>query len=186
MGGGDLLSLLTTKTRIPLPPHRPVVRPRLIDALEHGIAQHKLILVSAPAGYGKTTLLAQWAHASRFPVGWLSLGEEDNDVESFLRYLLSTWERVQPGVMASPLGTLLGAMAPNREAVLSTFLNLADDVPEHMVFVLDDYHLIEDTAIHTALTYLLDHLPPTLHFVLSGRGEPPLSLARYLRSAKNC
>ena len=174
-----LLSLLTIKTRSPLPPYRPVLRPRLIEALEHGLPQHKLILVSAPAGYGKTTLLAQWVHSSRYPIGWLALDEEDNHVERFFRYLLSAGERVQPGIIASPLGILLGAMAPNPEALLSAFLNLADDIPEHMVFVLDDYHLIEDTAIHKALTYLLDHLPPTLHFVVSSRGEPPLPLARY-------
>ena len=174
-----LQSLLATKTRIPLPPHRPVPRPRLIDTLERGIPHHKLILVSAPAGYGKTTLLAQWAHTSRFLVGWLSLDEEDNEIERFFRYLLSAWERVQPSIMESPLGTLLGAMSPNSEAILSAFINVADAVPAHLVFVLDDFHLIEDAAIHGALTYLLDHLPPALHFVLSSRGEPPLSLARY-------
>ena len=140
---------------------------------------YKLILISAPAGYGKTTLLAQWAQASRFPVAWLSLGEEDNDLERFFRYLLAAWENVQPGVRESPLGLLLGAMAPDREAVLSAFINVANEVPDHMVFVLDDYHLIDDPSIHAALTFLLDHLPPTLHFVLAGRAEPPLPLARY-------
>jgi len=95
-----------------------VGRARLDDALERGIPHYKLVLISAPAGYGKTTLLSQWAHASRFPVAWLSVAEEDNDPERFLRYLLTAWEEVQPGIRESPLGLLLGAMSPDREAVL--------------------------------------------------------------------
>ncbi|MBE7549659.1 MAG: hypothetical protein HS126_01095 [Anaerolineales bacterium] len=136
-------------------------------------------MISAPAGYGKTTLLAEWAHSSRFPITWLSTSEEDNDLERFLRYLLAAWEKVQPGVRESPLGLLLGGMSPDTEAVLSAFINLANDVLVPIIFVLDDYHLIEDPSIHTALTFLLDRLPPMLHFVLAGRGEPPLPLARY-------
>lgn len=171
--------LLSTKLRIPPQPQHAVRRVRLIDSLERGILHYKLVLISAPAGYGKTTLLSQWANSSRFSVAWLSLGEEDNDVERFFRYLLTAWEEVQPGVRESPLGLLLGGMLPDSEAVLAAFINVANNTPDHMVFVLDDYHLIEDSSIHNALTFLLDHLPPTLHFVLAGRGEPPLPLARY-------
>src|SRR5215216_6806764 len=171
--------LLATKLRIPPPSHHTVHRDRLIDALELGVPHYKLILLSAPAGYGKTTLLSQWAHASRFPVAWLSISQEDNDLERFFRYLLTAWEQVQPGVSESPLGLLLGGMMPDSQAVLSAFINVANDVPDHIVFVLDDYHLIDDPSIHEALTFLLDHLPPTLHFVLAGRTEPPLPLARY-------
>lgn len=172
-------SLLATKLRIPPQTHHLVRRDRLVDALERGIPHYKLVLVSAPAGYGKTTLLAQWARGSRFPVAWLSVSEADNDPERFLRYLLTAWEEIQPGVRESPLGLLLGSMTPDNEAVLSAFLNEAGEVPEHTVFVLDDYHLIDDPAIHRTLTFLLDNLPPTLHFVLAGRSDPPLPLARY-------
>lgn len=171
--------LLATKLRIPSPPQQAVHRARLLDALARAIPRSKLILLSAPAGYGKTTLLAHWARASRFPVAWLSIGDEDNDIERFLRYLLAAWEAVAPGVMDSRAGLLLGSMAPDSDAVLAAFINVANEVPDHTVFVLDDYHLIDDPAIHTALTFLLDHLPPTLHVVLAGRGEPPLPLARY-------
>src|SRR5215213_5331115 len=125
-------SALATKIQIPPQTHRVVRRARLVDALEHGVPDHKLILISAPAGYGKTTLLTHWAHASSLRVAWLSLGEEDND--------------------------------PDRDAVLSAFVNIANDLPDHMVFVLDDVHLIEHASIHEALTFHLDHLPPTLHF----------------------
>jgi LuxR family transcriptional regulator, maltose regulon positive regulatory protein len=171
--------LLATKLRIPPQPHRALRRARLIEALERGIPRYKLIQLAAPAGYGKTMLLVQWAHASHLPVGWLSVDAEDNDLERFLRYLLAAWEQVQPGMRESRLGLLLGGMSPDREAVLAAFINAASDVPDHLVFVLDDYHLIEDPAIHQALAFLLDHLPPTLHFVLAGRAEPSLPLARY-------
>jgi LuxR family maltose regulon positive regulatory protein len=171
--------LLATKLQIPPPPQRAVHRTRLTEALERGIPRYGLVLISAPAGYGKTTLVSQWAHASHFPVAWLSIGEEDNDLERFLRYLLSGWETVQPGLSQSPLALLLGGMAPDKQAVLAAFINAAHDAPDPIVFVLDDYHLIEDPSIHEALTFLLDHLPSNLHFVLVSRGEPPLPLARY-------
>jgi LuxR family maltose regulon positive regulatory protein len=171
--------LLATKLRIPPPSHHTVHRARLIDALELGVPHYKLILLSAPAGYGKTTLLTQWAHASRYPVAWLSIDAEDNDLERFFRYLLAAWEKVQPGVGESPFGLLLGGMSPDSQAILSEFVNVASEMPDHLVFVLDDYQLIEEPSIHLALTFLLDHLPPLLHFVLAVRAEPPLPLARY-------
>ncbi len=171
--------LLTTKLLIPPQPYHAVRRTRLIDAIEHTIPHYKLVQVSAPAGYGKSTLLTQWARSSRFPVAWLSVSEEDNDHDRFLRCLFAAWEQVQPGIRESKLGLLLSGMSPDSKAILSAFINVANDQPDHLVFVLDDYHLIEDLSIHTTLTFLLDHLPPTLHFVLAGRGEPPLPLARY-------
>lgn len=89
------------------------------------------------------------------------------------------WQTVQPKIVESQLGVLLGAMSPDNDAVLTAFINAAHDTPDHTIFVLDDYHLLGDPAIHKALTFLLDHLPPTCHFVLAGSGEPPLPLARY-------
>ncbi|HEU5442077.1 MAG TPA: LuxR C-terminal-related transcriptional regulator [Ktedonobacterales bacterium] len=171
--------LLATKLRIPPPLQQAVERTRLTDDLERRVPHHKLILISAPAGCGKTTLLATWARASRFPIVWLSLGEEDDDVEHFLRYLLAGWAELQPAVRQSPLGLLLGGMTPDIDAVLLAFINAADNAPTHLVFVLDDFHLIEDPAIHSALTFVLDRLPPTVHFVMASRAEPPLPLARY-------
>ena len=180
-------SLLATKVRIPPQSHHTIHRDRLIDTLERGIPQHKLTLVSAPAGYGKTTLLAQWARESALAVAWLSLGKADNDVDDFFRYLLAAWEQVEPGIRESPLGTLLGAMAPDREKVLAAFINAADEAPEELAFVLDDVHALgqqaegsgEASAIYEALTFLMDHLPADAHFVLACRREPPLPLARY-------
>jgi LuxR family maltose regulon positive regulatory protein len=177
-------SLLTTKLHIPPQPLHVIHRDRLTDALEHAILHYKLILVAAPAGYGKTTLLAQWARTTRLSVVWLSLSEEDNDPKRLLRYLVTGWEAVQPGVSESKVGLLLSGLSPDIEAVLAAIINAANDLPSHTVFVLDDYHLVEDPAIHQALTFLLDHLPPTLHLVLVSRGEPSLPLARYRARAE--
>ncbi len=177
-------SLLATKLRIPPLPARVLQRRRLVDALERAIPRYKLVRISAPAGYGKTTLLAQWAQVSRFPVAWLSLGEDDNDLDRFLRYLLAAWEQVRPDIRNSPLGLLLDAREPDGDAVLAAFVNVASQTPGHLVFVLDDYHLIEEPSIHRSLAFLLDHLPQTHHFVLAGRVEPPLSLARYRAHAE--
>jgi LuxR family maltose regulon positive regulatory protein len=176
--------LLATKLQIPPQPHHAVHRSRLTDKLESAIPHYKLVLIAAPAGYGKTTLLAQWARATLLPVVWLSISEEDNDPKRFLRYLFSGWEEVQTGVGESKLGLLLGGMSPEIEAVLAAFINVANDVHNHTVFVLDDYHLIDDPSIHQVLTFLLDHLPPTLHFALVSRGEPSLPLARYRARAE--
>ena len=172
-------SLLATKIRIPPQRHDLVRRARLSDALERGIPHSKLALITAPAGYGKTTLLCQWAHASRLRVAWLSLEEEDNDLERFLRYLVSAWDEMQPGIKETPVGLLLGSMSPDIDAALSAFINVGSEISDHTVFVLDDCHLIESGAVSQALAFLIDHLPPTLHFALAGRGEPPLPLARY-------
>jgi len=174
--------LLATKLQVPPQPHHIVHRARLIKALESGISHYKLIQISAPAGYGKTTLLVQWAHSSRYLIAWLSVSESDNDLERFLRYLLAAWEKVQPGVMESPVGLLLSGMSPDSAAVLPAFINVANAAPDQVVFVIDDYHLIDDPSIHLALTFLLDHLPPSFHFVLTGRADPPLPLARYRAS----
>ncbi len=172
-------SLLATKPRIPPQTRHLVHRARLIEALERDIPTAKLVLVSAPAGYGKSALLAQWARASRFPVAWLSLSADDNDPERFFRYILAAWEPIQPGAGESRFGLLLGALSPQADAVVSAFVNLAAELPDHAVLVLDDYHLIAEPAIHRALAFLLDHLPPNLHIVMIGRADPPLPLARY-------
>ncbi len=147
--------------------------------MENGLPHHKLILVSAPAGYGKTTLLAHWARTSQYPVAWLAVDREDNALDRFLRYLLAGWETVQPEVGGSALALLLRGLEPDTDAALRAFLNVANAMSNQMAFVLDDYHLIDDPAIHQALTFLLDHLPPTLHFAFATRAHPPLPLARY-------
>jgi LuxR family maltose regulon positive regulatory protein len=174
-------SLLAPNRRIPPLAEHLVSRSRLVTALAGDVAacKYKLVLLSAPAGYGKTTLLAQWAHACHDPVAWVSLGAQENDRERFLRSLLAAWAQVQPAILESPVGLLLGAMSPDIDAVLTAFINAANETREPVAFVLDDMHLIDDPEVHGALTFLLDHLPPTFHIVLAGRADPPLPLARY-------
>ncbi len=150
-----------------------------MSEIERNIASTRLVLVAAPAGYGKTTLLAQWARASPLSVAWLTCSTEDNDSECFLRNMLSAWEVIDPGIRESPLGLLLGGISPDHDAVLMALSNAANALPGHTVFVLDDVHLIDDPSVLQAIAWLLDHLPPALHIVLAGRGEPPLPLARY-------
>lgn len=171
--------LLATKLRIPPLLPRAVPRAPLLNALDSNISQYKLIHLSAPAGYGKTTLLTEWANSSPHLVAWLSLGEEENDTDRFLRYLLAAWEKIYPQVSETSFGLLLSGVSPDIRAVLSAFLNAADGIAETHIFILDDYDRIHDPGIHEALTFLLDHLPPNLHFVLAGRADPPLPLARY-------
>ena len=171
--------LLPTKIQTPPQPRHAVHRTHLVDALEREISHYKLILLSAPAGYGKTTLLSQWAHSSRLPIVWLSLSSDDNDFERFFRYVLIAWEKIQPDIRASPLGLLLGGSAPDHKEVLTAFVSVANDRSDHLVFVLDDYYLIHEPSIQQAITFLMDHLPPTIHLVMAGRAEPNVPLARY-------
>ena len=174
-----LNALLTTKLRIPEYPQGVVHRSRLSQALERGALDYRLTLVSAPAGYGKTTLLADWARTSRTPVGWLSLGVDEDEIERFLRHLHLAWKRVRPEIAESRLAILLGSPMPDPQSALSAFLNTASELASHEVLILDDYHLLQDSAVHDGMAFLLDHLPPNLHFVIGARADPPLPLGHF-------
>ncbi len=177
-------SLVATKLRIPPRPRYEVARSRLVRQLEDGVPHHQLTLICAPAGYGKTTLLTQWAHETDLPLSWLQLDPEDSELGRFFRYLLAGWARQQPEVLESSLATLLSGMMPDRDALLSAFLNTANEIPDQLIFVLDDYQVIDDPVIHESLDYLIDHLPPPCHVVLASRAEPPISLARHRARGK--
>jgi LuxR family maltose regulon positive regulatory protein len=171
--------MLAAKLRIPEPPYDAVPRPHLVQRLEEGIARHRLTVVAAPAGYGKTTLLAAWARPTGMPVAWLSLDRDENDPERLLRYLVGAWARACPEVAVGRLGILLGAQSLKSETVLAALLDEAERLPAHQAVVLDDYQWLQAPAIQESVTFLLDHLPPRLHFVLGTRSDPPLPLARY-------
>jgi len=180
----DIIPFLKTKIHIPAPPYQDVPRSHLKDRLEEHMSRTKLTVVTAPPGYGKTSLLSQWARATKFPVVWYSIGEEDNDLDTFFRYLQKAWEKVEPAVAESSLGRLLGSVSPKDKKVLASFINTAHDLRDHIVFVLDDIHHIHDRDIQNGLAYLFEHLPAAAHFVLAGRREPPLPLSRYRGSGK--
>jgi LuxR family maltose regulon positive regulatory protein len=173
--------LLTTKLYVP--PARPglVPRPRLIERLTGGL-QGRLILLSAPAGFGKTTLLVEWIHERQPDVpplraGWVSLDEADNDPTRFLAYLSAA---LQPSEEAEHGGMpgVETAHTPPTEQALVGMLNQVAALPDDRVLVLDDYHLITTQAIHDTLAFLLDHLPENVHLVIATRSDPPLHLAR--------
>jgi LuxR family maltose regulon positive regulatory protein len=135
-------------------------------------------VVSAPAGFGKTTLLSAWIALDPMPIAWLSLEEDDNDPVRFLRYLIAALQAVDARIGTSALAALQSAQAASSEGVLPGLLNELADVAGDFALVLDDYHLITSGSIHTALTFLLDRLPPQMHVVIATRSDPPLPLPR--------
>jgi len=173
------MNLLKSKIQIPVHSQRVVSRPHLSDMLEKEVIHHRLTLVSAPAGFGKTTLLSEWANTTQLPICWFSVDKEEINADRFLRYLLAAWEKTQSEIAEKPVGLLLESQKPDVESVLVAFVNAAIDISQQVIFILDDYHLIEEADIHKALSFLLDHAPSNLHFVLIARGDPPLPLARY-------
>ena len=174
--------LLATKLHVPRRGRGYVVRPRLDALLESG-QDATLTLVSAPAGFGKTTLLSEWlarGGASEGSVAWLSIDQRDNDPAMFWRYVVEALRIVAPAVGGSALTLLESSRAPT-EAVLATLINDIDAVPDEISLVLDDYHLIDMPAIHDSVRFLLEHRPRQLRLVIAGRADPPLPVAR-LRS----
>jgi LuxR family transcriptional regulator, maltose regulon positive regulatory protein len=175
-------ALVTTKVRVPRTRQELVPRPRLREALVR-YEGHRLTLVSAPAGFGKTTLLSEWLEdrsGDGLPIAWLSLEEADNDPARFLAYLVTALrsdlgEEIGEGVLAS----LRSPEFPPVEAVVGVLINELADVPhEEINMVLDDYHVIHSGPIHEATSFLLEHLPENVHLVISSRADPPLPLAR--------
>jgi LuxR family maltose regulon positive regulatory protein len=175
----SITPLLATKLHRPLPREQLVRRPRLAERLTQGV-MGALTLVSAPAGFGKTTLLAQWLTVSGMPAAWLSLEAGDNDPVRFLSYLIAALQTLDPHLGAEAL-TLLQMAHPSVETVLTLLTN---DVGSHgldggdFTLVLDDYHVLDATPIDHALTYLIEHLPPHMHLVIATREDPSLPLAR--------
>ncbi len=179
--------LLATKLYIPQLRRDFVPRSRLVERLNEGL-HRRLALVSAPAGFGKTTLLSEWlvtrdrwmtADHSRPSAAWLSLDAEDNELRRFLSYLLAALATIDPETGQAAGNLLRLPQLPPAETVLTTLINELCSLPGDLVLVLEDYHTIEDGAIHNALTFLLDNLPPQAHVVISTRADPPLPLSRW-------
>src|SRR5215217_5132476 len=172
--------LLSIKLSVPSVRSSLVPRTRLSERLDEGL-ERKLTLLSAPAGFGKTTLLSSWIRelsGDGWPVTWLSVDSGDNDPARFWRYLVTATDQLQPGSGTTALALLGSPQPPPIEAVLTTVLNELGTMPAEAMLVLDDYHLIEARAIHEALAFLIDHLPARMHLVIATRADPPLPLAR--------
>ena len=172
--------LLETKLYIPKWRPSQVSRPRLIERLAQGI-ERKLTLVSAPAGFGKTTVLAEWLAATpagERPAVWVSLDQSDNDPALFWAYFTAALQTVQSGVGENALSLLQSSHPPPIEGLLTTLINEITTIPHEFVLVLDDYHVIDAHPVHSGITFLLDHLPLHIHLVIATRADPPLPLAR--------
>ena len=170
------VQLLTTKLYVPRRRPDLVPRPRLIERLDEGV-QRGLTLISAPAGFGKTTLLSDWSRQSVWPVAWICLDDGDNDPVSFLSYLIAALGTIHEDVGAEPLA-MLRSGSPPIEPVLIMLCNEIAQLPHDFVLVLDDYHVVENEGVHEAVAFMLDHLPPQMHLMITGRADPPLPLSR--------
>jgi LuxR family transcriptional regulator, maltose regulon positive regulatory protein len=175
-GTGEPAALLATKLH--LPSLRPdfLPRARLADRLTDGLTG-QLTLVCAPAGFGKTALLADWARGGQVPVAWLSLDAGDNDPTRFWRHTVAAVARLRPEV-GEQVTALLDPSPRSYEAVVTAMVNELAAGPDPVVLVLDDYHLIEAAPVHDSVGLLLRHLPSQLRLILASRADPPLGLAR--------
>ena len=180
--GHTVAGIPLLETKLYIPKRRPglVSRPRLIERLDRGTGR-KLTLVSAPAGFGKTTLLAEWlaaTPASERAAGWVSLHETDNDPALFWAYFITALQKVRSEVGESALSLLHSPQPPPIESVLTTLINGINAIEDDFALILDDFHVIDSQPVHAAIAFLLDHLPPQMHLVIASRADPPLPLAR--------
>jgi LuxR family maltose regulon positive regulatory protein len=171
--------LLATKLYIPPPRPEMVPRPRLLQRLDEGLRLgHRLTLVSAPAGFGKTTLLSAWVQSLQQPVSWLSLDEADDELHRFLTYLVAALQETDDGIGQA---TQELWEAPERlpiDGLLIRLINSIAAIPTPVVLILDDYQVIGQPDIHQVVTFLLDHCPPQMHLVIASREDPPLPLSQ--------
>ncbi len=169
--------ILATKLYIPTLQPKVVLRPRLIERMDEGL-HRKLTLISAPAGFGKTTLVGEWVADCERPVAWLSLDEGDNDPIRFLAYLVAALQTIVANIGAGVLRTLQSPQPPSVESLLTGLLNEITTVADDFALVLDDYHVIDAKPVDDALTFLLERLPSQMHLVIATREDPHLPLAR--------
>jgi LuxR family transcriptional regulator, maltose regulon positive regulatory protein len=180
-------SILATKLFIPPASPNYVLRQRLVDRLNQGLGR-KLTLISAPAGFGKTTLVSEWANCcghneapafGELPVrtAWISLDDGDSDPVQFMGYLLAALRIVVPG-LGGGIEEMLQSSQPSLESILVAVLNDVTTATSKIILVLDDYHVIDSRQVDEAITYLIDHLPPAMNLVITTREDPQLPLAR--------
>jgi len=182
------------RTKLSIPPLRAglVHRPHLIERLDQGLQLgHKLTLISAPAGFGKTTLVCEWVGSLRLDtakesqinnqIAWLSLDEDDNDPARFLAYFIAALkqvEEIETTFGDAALSMLRAPQPPPTKVILSSLINEVSDIPDRIVLILDDYHSIESASVDDALTFLIQHLPPQMHLVIATRDDPNLQISR--------
>jgi LuxR family maltose regulon positive regulatory protein len=172
--------LLKTKLYIPTSHKEKVLRQRLFDKLNQ-IEQYPLVIISAPAGFGKTTTLVEWISQTTLPVAWYSLDNDDNEFRRFVNYLITTLDSIQSGICSGTQSLLRAPQSTTPQQVFSHIIHDLESLRSPFVLVLDDYQFITSQTIHDALTFFLDYLSPYTHVIIATRADPPLKLAR-LRS----
>jgi LuxR family maltose regulon positive regulatory protein len=169
--------LIATKLYLPQPRGDIVPRPRLVEKLDSGL-QGKVTVVSAPAGYGKTTLLSDWAQRIDQSVIWLSLDEKDNDLPRFLRYLLKAIQQIDRRIGKDVLDVLASPQSPPAEILLTLLINDIAASDQEFVLVLDDCHEITNFEIYKELEFFIEHQPPAIHIIFIGRLDPSITLSK--------
>ncbi|HZJ24442.1 MAG TPA: AAA family ATPase, partial [Anaerolineales bacterium] len=179
--------ILATKLYIPPSRSNIVLRPRLIERLNRGLKHTSgVTLISAPAGFGKTTLVSEWITDCKRPAAWLSLDEGDNDPTRFLSYLVAALQKIMGNIGKGVLDALQASQLqpPPIESILTDLLNEITTTPDNFILVLDDYHVIDSKSIDHAINFLLEHQPPQVHLVIITREDPDLPLARLRAQGK--
>ncbi|BAY07739.1 hypothetical protein [Calothrix sp. NIES-2098] len=169
--------LLVTKLHLPSSRSPLVQRKRLWEKLDWGLTS-RLILISAAAGFGKTTVLSEWAHQTQAFVSWLSLDEQDNDPTRFWTYIIAALQQNIQDIGEATLAMLRSSEPFPFEVFLTPLINELAQLETALILVLDDYHLITTPEIHDSLTFFLEHLPTQIHLAIATRVDPPLPLAR--------
>lgn len=167
-------------TKLYTPPPRPnlVIRPRLFERLNAGL-HGNLTLISAPAGFGKTTLISAWLAENEYAAAWLSLDQGDSEPTQFFAYVVAALQTIAPEIGAEAVDLLDSPQPPSIESMLTGLLNELTTLSSPLILVLDDYHVLDSPSINDALAFLLDHMPPQMHLVMTTREDPNLPLARY-------
>lgn len=177
--------LLSTKIFIPIPHQGIISRTKLIDRLNNGW-KSKLILVSAPAGYGKTTLLAEWLSHLGISIGWISLDSQDNDLRRFFSYLIASLKSIDIEIHGNIITDLGNQVSENLSEFISVLINQVSSLSKPVYLVLDDFHQIDNQKIHQTITYLLENLPQNMHLVIATRSDPLLQLAKLRAQRELC
>ena len=170
-------TLLITKLYIPRPRPALITRPRLSNRLTEGLT-HKLILISAPPGFGKTTILSDWISQSAFPFMWVSLDSRDNESARFWIYFITAIQRLNPKIGRQAIEWLQSSSSVPMETIITSLLNEIDSFSEPFAIVLEDYHTINSISIHQNISFLLDHMPDNMHLIITSRSDPQLPLAQ--------
>ena len=169
--------LIRTKLRLPFTRPGLVSRPRLQEQIAQGLCG-PLTLITAPAGFGKTTLVASYVTGGGMPVAWLSLDKNDNQARRFLTYLIATLQAADNRIGGEAAQLMAGIQQAAPQAILTSLINDLDTAGTEIVLVLDDYQFIDSHEVHEQLAFLLEHCPRTFHLVIATRSDPPLPLTR--------